>query len=64
MALTKAQLEERRTGIGGSDAATVLGINPFTTAYELYLDKLGEAQSPASQPSNTLEGTPLYACQH
>lgn len=41
--LTKAQLEERRSGIGGSDAATVLGINPFTTAYELYLDKLGEA---------------------
>jgi len=43
MSLTKAQLEERRTGVGGSDAATVLGINPFTTAYELYLDKLGEA---------------------
>jgi putative phage-type endonuclease len=43
MSLTEAQLEERRTGVGGSDAATVLGINPFTTAYELYLDKLGEA---------------------
>jgi putative phage-type endonuclease len=43
VALTKEQLQERRTGIGGSDAATVLGINPFTTAYELYLDKLGEA---------------------
>jgi putative phage-type endonuclease len=43
MALTKAQLEERRSGVGGSDAATVLGLNPFTTAYELYLDKIGEA---------------------
>jgi putative phage-type endonuclease len=43
MSLTKAQLEERRTGVGGSDAATVLGLNPFTTAYELYLDKRGEA---------------------
>lgn len=43
MSLTKAQLEERRTGVGGSDAATVLGLNPFTTAYELYLDKIGEA---------------------
>lgn len=43
MSLTEAQLEERRTGVGGSDAATVLGLNPFTTAYELYLDKLGEA---------------------
>lgn len=43
MALTKEQLQERRTGIGGSDAAIVLGISPFVTAYELYLDKLGEA---------------------
>jgi len=43
MSLTKAQLEERRTGVGGSDAATVLGINPYNTQYELYLDKLGEA---------------------
>jgi len=43
MSLTKAQLEERRSGVGGSDAATVLGINPYTTAYELYLDKIGEA---------------------
>ena len=43
MSLTEAQLEERRTGVGGSDAATVLGLNPYTTAYELYLDKLGEA---------------------
>lgn len=43
MSLTQAQLEEQRTGVGGSDAATVLGLNPFTTAYELYLDKLGEA---------------------
>lgn len=43
MSLTEAQLEERRTGVGGSDAATVLGLNPFTTAYELYLDKIGEA---------------------
>lgn len=43
MSLTEAQLEERRSGVGGSDAATVLGLNPFTTAYELYLDKRGEA---------------------
>lgn len=43
MSLTKAQLEERKSGVGGSDAATVLGINPYTTAYELYLDKVGEA---------------------
>lgn len=43
MSLTKAQLEERRTGVGGSDAATILGINPFTDVLALYLDKCGEA---------------------
>ena len=29
-------LEYRRTGIGGSDAAAVLGVSPFTTARDLY----------------------------
>lgn len=43
MSLTEAQLEERKTGVGGSDAATILGINPFNDIYGLYLDKRGEA---------------------
>ena len=30
----------RRQGIGGSDAAAVLGISPFRTAVDLYYDKL------------------------
>lgn len=34
-------LEYRRQGIGGSDAAAVLGISPFRTARDLYYDKLG-----------------------
>lgn len=34
-------LEYRRLGIGGSDAAAVLGISPFRTARDLYFDKLG-----------------------
>jgi len=34
-------LEYRRTGIGGSDAAAVLGVSPFMTARDLYYDKLG-----------------------
>ena len=36
----KDWLEYRRRGIGGSDAATILGISPFTTARDLYYDKL------------------------
>lgn len=36
----KVWLEYRRRGIGGSDAAAVLGISPFATARDLYYDKL------------------------
>ena len=34
-------LDWRRKGLGGSDAAAVLGISPFRTARDLYYDKLG-----------------------
>ena len=34
-------LDYRRTGIGGSDAATVVGLNPYSSLYTLYNDKLG-----------------------
>lgn len=33
-------LERRRTGIGGSDIAAVLGISTFNTSYEIYLSKV------------------------
>jgi len=36
----KEWLEYRRQGIGGSDAAAVLGISPFRTARDLFYDKL------------------------
>jgi len=34
-------LELRRRGLGGSDAATVVGLNPFSSRLALYADKLG-----------------------
>ncbi|MEE0264177.1 MAG: YqaJ viral recombinase family protein [Acutalibacteraceae bacterium] len=34
-------LEYRRTGIGGSDASTVVGLNPYSSLYKLYADKKG-----------------------
>lgn len=37
----EAWLQYRRLGIGGSDAAAVLGISPWTTARDLYYDKRG-----------------------
>ena len=37
-------LDLRRTGIGGSDAATIVGLNPYSSRYSLYLDKIGEVK--------------------
>lgn len=34
-------LEHRQTGIGGSDAATVVGLNPWGSPYALFCDKTG-----------------------
>lgn len=36
-------LEYRKTGIGGSDSASILGISKWRTARELYYDKIGES---------------------
>lgn len=34
-------LEERKKGIGGSDAATILGLNPYKTSIDLWEEKTG-----------------------
>lgn len=36
-------LEQRRAGIGGSDVAPILGLSPWKTPLEVYLEKIGEA---------------------
>lgn len=35
-------VDARRKGLGGSDAAVVMGVSPWTSLLELYLDKTGE----------------------
>ncbi|MFH1603174.1 MAG: lambda-exonuclease family protein [Pseudomonadota bacterium] len=37
--LTKEQKKIRRSGLGGSDAAAAVGLSPWTTPLQLYLDK-------------------------
>jgi putative phage-type endonuclease len=37
-------LKERSKGIGGTDISAILGLNPWKTAYDVYLDKIGEAK--------------------
>ncbi|QCX49689.1 YqaJ viral recombinase family protein [Ralstonia pseudosolanacearum] len=52
-------LEVRRTGIGGSDAAAAVGLNPFKSQTELWLEKTGrDAELPKPDPSDTKE--PIY----
>lgn len=52
-------LEDRRTGIGGSDAAVLLGLSPWSTPYTLYLDKIGATELQLEQNEPQLWGTKL-----
>ncbi|API73556.1 YqaJ viral recombinase family protein [Ralstonia pseudosolanacearum] len=52
-------LEVRRTGIGGSDAAAAVGLNPYKSQLELWLEKTGrDAELPKPDPNDTTE--PIY----
>lgn len=53
--INKTQHEARRNGIGASDAASVLGIDPWRTPLELWLEKVG-----LSQKQDDRFGTPMY----
>lgn len=39
-------LETRALGIGGSDAAVIMGMNPYKSPYQLWLEKTGQAEAP------------------
>lgn len=39
-------LEARALGIGGSDAAVIMGMNPYKSPYQLWLEKTGQAEAP------------------
>lgn len=39
-------LAVRSSGIGGSDAATIMGLNPYKSAYQLWMEKTGQAEPP------------------
>lgn len=39
-------LEARAFGIGGSDAAVIMGVNPYKSPYQLWLEKTGQAEAP------------------
>jgi len=53
-------LAARRRGLGGSDAAVLLGLDPYRTITDLWLDKTGRAperpDTPAAARGRALEG--------
>jgi putative phage-type endonuclease len=53
MALTEKQLSMRK--VGGSDVATILGLNPFKTALELYYEKKGIIDPPDLSDNDHVE---------
>lgn len=52
-------LAARKQGIGGSDAAAAVGLNPYKSQLELWLEKTGrDGNLPKSDPSD--EESPMY----
>lgn len=39
-------LETRDLGIGGSDAAVIMGMNPYKSPYQLWMEKTGQSEAP------------------
>lgn len=51
--------DARRIGIGGSDVAAVMGLNPYRSPLSVYLDKLGELRQPEEDNEAAYWGTTL-----
>lgn len=52
-------LAGRRKGIGGSDVGAILGVDPYTTAEELWLEKTGQQIPPDVMSPDAMRGTRL-----
>jgi len=46
---------EKQKGIGGSDVATILGLNPYKTAFTLWLEKTGQIEPPNLSGNQAIE---------
>lgn len=49
-------LKERRAGLGGSDAAAALGLNPYLSPFTLWLDKTGQLTDEVEENEAMLMG--------
>jgi putative phage-type endonuclease len=62
--ITKRQLELRKKSIGASDVAAILGLSPYRSAYDVWLEKTGKleernTESPAMEAGNAFEDAVL-----
>ena len=59
MTLTAEQMAVRRTGIGSSDIPAIIGVSPFRTVVDVWMDKMGMAEpqpeTAAMKAGNRLE---------
>jgi len=60
MALTEAQLAIRRTGVTGTDMGALLGLSPFSTPFDVWLEKMNKAP-PREQTEDMERGMFLEA---
>ena len=51
----------RRTGIGGSDMSALLGMNPYRSVLDIWLDKTGQSEPDTEENQYTYWGTKLEA---
>jgi putative phage-type endonuclease len=58
MPISKAQLEDRKNHLGASDIPAIMGVDPFKTAYDVWLDKTGKLE-PQAQTKVMLRGNLL-----
>ena len=52
--LTPEQLERRRSSIGASDVAAILGLDPYRTGLDIWLEKRGLAEPQASSEASLM----------
>ena len=56
MSLSATQLQARANGLGGSDMGAVMGLDPWKTQYQLYLEKINAELAPVQKSPDTLRG--------
>ena len=52
-------LEVRKNGIGSSDAAAAVGLNPYKSQLELWMEKTGRAEN-LPQPDPNDDTSPMF----